>query len=445
MATIPQSSLPQQCGSWADLKAAYRLLSNEAVDPPDLQQPHRRFTYQQCEDHPVVLCVQDDTDLNFTRRTKIKGLGKVGGGGNGRGVMQHTTLAVLPNGQLLGVLDQSWFNRVESSEGETRQESLARWRESCVWPDAVAHVGPSPEDTRFIHITDRAGDDLEMIHACRGQDVGFVVRARHNRRVQGGTDKLWSFMSKQPVQGTIKVKVSCRRNSRNRIVRPTHQAKVSIRFAHLQLEPPWNHPSSHKQPCRVWAVYICEKRPPKGADPIDWMLLTSELVTDIESAQRIIQWYQCRWVIEEWHRVLKEGCRLEASQLDNATDIQRLSAILSVISVRMLQLRDLAGFRDCQLSTDPSESGRPDDPQALQKSVPKMWLSVVGYLANIKVTQLTPRQFWLTIAKRGGWVGRKGDSRPGWKVIWRGWYDIHMMVQGAELYAESEYSTKICG
>jgi hypothetical protein len=98
MATTPHSSLPQLCGSWADLKAAYRLLSNEAVTPQALQQPHRRLTYQQCEDHPVVLCVQDDTDLNFTRRTKIKGLGKVGGGGNGRGIMQHTTLAVLPDG-----------------------------------------------------------------------------------------------------------------------------------------------------------------------------------------------------------------------------------------------------------------------------------------------------------------------------------------------------------
>jgi hypothetical protein len=359
--------------------------------------------------------------------------------------MQHITLAVLPNGQLLGVLDQSWFNRVEPSETETRQERQARWRESCVWPDAVAHVGPSPSGTRFIHITDRAGDGLEMIHACREQDVGFVIRARHDRRVQGGTGKLWSFMSKQSVQGTIKVKVSCQRNSRNRIVRSARQAKVSIRFAHLQLEPPWNHPSPHKQPCEVWAVYICEESSPKGVEPIDWMLLTSEPVEDFESAQQIIPWYQYRWVIEEWHRVLKEGCRLEASQLDDATDIQRLSAILSVISVRMLQLRDLAGFSDSKLSTNPLESGRPDDPQALQKSVPKMWISIVSYLAKIEATQLTPRQFWLTIAKRGGWVGRKGDSRPGWKVIWRGWYDIHMMVQGAELCAENEHSTKRCG
>jgi hypothetical protein len=197
----------------------------------------------------------------------------------------------------------------------------------------------------------------------------------------------------------------------------------------------------------VWAVYVCEDYPPKNDHLVNWMLLTSESVEDLKSAQRIIQWYQRRWVIEEFHRVEKEGCRLEASQLDDASDIQRLAAILSVISVRMLQLRDLAGLNGAKtkLTSKSSEFDRADNPQALQQSVPKMWILVASYLAEVEAAKLTPRQFWLTIAKQGGWIGRKGDGRPGWKVIWRGWYDIHMMVQGAEIKMQNKPDSLKCG
>ena len=34
MAESPGQSLPQQCGAWADLKAAYRLLSHPEVTAP---------------------------------------------------------------------------------------------------------------------------------------------------------------------------------------------------------------------------------------------------------------------------------------------------------------------------------------------------------------------------------------------------------------------------
>ena len=80
MAAAPGSSLPHQCGSWADLKAAYRLLSNEDVDPQAIQHPHRRLTFGVCAEHPLVLCVQDDTQLAFSTRINISGLGKLGNG-----------------------------------------------------------------------------------------------------------------------------------------------------------------------------------------------------------------------------------------------------------------------------------------------------------------------------------------------------------------------------
>jgi hypothetical protein len=445
MAVAPQTSLPKQCGSWADLKAAYRLLSNEAIDPQAIQQPHRQVTRQTCAAHPVLLCVQDDTQLTFNGRSEIKGLSPLGQG-RGQGLMQHTTLAVLPEGGLLGVLDQFWFERLDVPEGQTRRERHARWRESEVWSDAVRYVGSAPAGTRFVHVMDRAADNLEVMHTCRQMGVGFVIRAWHNRRVEGGQDKLWSRMRGMPPAGTMRVKVSAQRDSRGRITRPARRAQVSIRFAPVQLEAPWNHPGP-TEAISVWAVYVCEEDPPNGVQPTEWMLLISEPVEDLQAAKTMIQWYQRRWVIEEWHRVEKEGCRMEASQLDDAADIQRLAAIVAVISVRLIQLRDLAGLgeQDPENHPDTPQANLADQPRALQAAVPRTWIVIVGQLAKVESDRLTPRQFWLTVAKRGGWVGRKRDGRPGWKVIWRGWYDIQMMVQGVELHAAAANRPLKCG
>ena len=77
------------------------------------------------------------------------------------------------------------------------------------------------------------------------------------------------------------------------------------------------------------------------------------------------------------------------------------------------------------------------DPAVLQALVPPIWQEIVARLAKRSAETLTPREFWLTIAKRGGFIARKRDGRPGWKTIWRGWYDVMIMVQGVELLAEA--------
>ena len=101
----PQHSLPKGCDDWADLKAAYRFLSNPRVTPDAIQKPHRAQTRMRCAEHPVVLIAQDFTELDFTRHKKVRGLGSIGNGG-GRGLMQHTALAITPHRDVLGVLHQ---------------------------------------------------------------------------------------------------------------------------------------------------------------------------------------------------------------------------------------------------------------------------------------------------------------------------------------------------
>jgi hypothetical protein len=109
--------------------------------------------------------------------------------------------------------------------------------------------------------------------------------------------------------------------------------------------------------------------------------------------------------------------------LDDVEDLQRLAALMGIIAVRLVQLRDLADA-DCPEA---------NNPVALRQAVPPVWIKVVSRLGGVSQEALTPRDFLLTIARRGGYLGRKHDARPGWKVIWQGWYDIERMVEGVEL------------
>jgi hypothetical protein len=276
-----------------------------------------------------------------------------------------------------------------------------------------------------VHVADRGADNLRFMHTCVKVGVGFVVRAAQDRRVNDATGKLWSHLSAQRVLGHTTATIGTQRNARGRVTRRGREAKLAVRCARVQLDEPWNHPAGPgdtRGPLTVNVVYLSEVDPPPGVEPVDWMLLTSEPAATFEQALRVVEYYRCRWVIEEWHRALKEGCRLERSQLEDAAALTRLTAVLSVIAVRLVQLRDLADDAACR--------GRP---AALRRLVPPAWIMLVSALTGVKPATLTPQQFWHALARRGGWLARKGDNRPGWKAIWDGWHDLEQMVQGIEL------------
>jgi hypothetical protein len=255
-------------------------------------------------------------------------------------------------------------------------------------------------------------------------------------------------METQPVLRTIKVNVPARAASRttNRGLgaksQPARRATVQVRAGRVWLEAPRGDPR-YKEPRQVYVVYAREvDAPPEVSEPIDWMLLTSEPVGNARQAMRIIGWYRRRWVIEEYHKVQKSGCNLEHSQLQDVDALRRLAALVGVLAVRMLWLRDLASSAlstpakgESQSTGERSSSVDPSQrPAALAALIPTLWIKVVARLADVAdPAKLTPRQFWRTIAQRGGWLGRKHDGRPGWKTLWRGWHEVALLVEGAEL------------
>ena len=53
----------------------------------------------------------------------------------------------------------------------------------------------------------------------------------------------------------------------------------------------------------VYGVNAVEIDPPEGEEPVEWMLLTTEEVTNPTQARVILRWYTYRWRIEEYHKI----------------------------------------------------------------------------------------------------------------------------------------------
>ena len=442
MAGSPDQSLPDRHEKWSDLKAAYRFFSNPKITPERIQEAHRQQVRAACVSHTRILAVQDGSELDYTSHHAVAGLGFVGGD-TGRGLLQHSTLAVTTDGRLLGVLHQIWWKRVRTPKGETLRQRQARETESDLWAKSIRAVGAIGDSRRVIHVCDRGGDDFGTMQAAHDEGTGFLIRARHDRYVQDSADHLWSLLAGQPIGGYRAVEVPARPAKGKTPAQPGRRAKLAVRWTKVELCPPRNDPR-YRTPLSVFAVHVREVDPLLGVEPIEWMLLTSEAVETDNDAQTIVTWYTFRWTIEEWHKTEKTGCRLEAAQLKSADALVRLAALTAVVAVRLIQLRDLAQSalsapRDVSAGSPASLPGVPaasESPAALQGMVPDPWITVVSRLARCAPTALTPRLFWLTLAKRGGYLGRRCDTPPGWQTIWRGWMKIMMLVEGFNIHQE---------
>jgi len=91
-----------------------------------------------------------------------------------------------------------------------------------------------------------------------------------------------------------------------------------------------------KLPITLWVVHVRETSPPAHTQPVEWFLLTTCKLDDVEDALACVRWYCLRWRIEDWHRVLKSGCAIETLAHKTRTRLGRAIAIRLVIGWRIM-------------------------------------------------------------------------------------------------------------
>jgi hypothetical protein len=167
-------------------------------------------------------------------------------------------------------------------------------------------------------------------------------------------------------------------------------------------------------------VWVAEIDPPHGVKPLQWLLLTDRPVATVADAWERVDWYQCRWVIEEYHKAQKTGCAIEDLQFTTSAALTPMIALLSVVAVTLLNLREA--------------SRRPDAKERPATAlVDARYVAVLSAWRYHKVhSDLSIHDFFYALARLGGHQNRKRDHRPGWLVLWRGWMALQHMVDGAD-------------
>lgn len=407
----PSASVLKSCKDWGGAIAAYRFFSNKKVTKELILGPHIESTLNRIKEQNVVLLVQDTTEIDYNHRAPIDGLGPLQSDRD-QGFYLHPLLAVTPERLCLGLLDANIWVRDELGKKKLRKQKPIEEKESFRWLQAHRlsnEIAKQSPDTQIINLSDREGDIYEIFAEYKSngiqENAHFITRAYHNRRVLNNNDndvsKLWDYQKKAKKYGSIQFNLSKTEKRESRVV------TQDISAGKINVIPPerkgYKLPKTH-----VNAVFCKEKNAPDGADPVDWVLLTSLPVDTEEQVLNVIKYYLCRWQIEIFFKILKSGCKVEQLQLKKFENIERALAFYLIVAWRVLFLTMVG--REC-----------PELPCNIVLE-DEEWRSVYMVIKKQKPPTKPPtiRDMMRMIASLGGFLGRKSDGEPGPKPIWIG-------------------------
>ena len=301
---------------------------------------------------PVLLSIGDTTFLDYKKiKIKREEYGPIGNGGNG--LILHSSLAVDPkSGQPLGLLWEKIWKRERKVAGKKKRKKGKGFeeKESYKWVESLKKVPQNLEKAQIndspkvIHVFDREGDISEVFEEVQNHpNCGVLIRAAHNRSCSNEEDYLWDYVGKQPVQFEQEIELPKNHQRKKRTV------TLAVKFYPVKLRDPQRLKSTES--FDIYAVYAEEIEPPEGEEAISWMLLTTENVATNSDALTILRWYTYRWLIEEYHKILKSGCRVESYRLAGDS-MEVLLGFLTTIAADLLRITYLNRTQpDCKAET----------------------------------------------------------------------------------------------
>jgi len=244
----------------------------------------------------------------------------------------------------------------------------------------------------------------------RARDLGhpadWLIRSKHNRTLPDGS-KSWAQTIEDAPLGEIEFTLAARTAEAARVVRQQIWARAL------------NIPDGAGGQLTVTCVVAKETNPPAGCKAVQWHLLTNRMASDFAEVVELIDWYRCRWEIETFFNVLKNGCRVEALQLGSVAKLELALAVYMVVAWRLARLVRLG-------RTHPDLSASALLTEAEWKG---------AYILAKKKPPTQPptiREVIRQIAMLGGFLGRKCDGQPGVKSLWLGFARVRDFVQGVE-------------
>ena len=420
----PGGTLPQKLSDPADYHSMDRLMNRPETTHARAIAAHRERTLEKMQDCPgVVLIVHDTTVLDYSGKESL-GLAAVGNG-HGTGYLCHNSLALDPQKrEVFGLVAQKLHQRqpAPKKEGVKAKRERAS-RESRLWSQTVIDLPPTPAGKRWVDVADRGADLFEFLATEQTLGRLCLVRSSHNRSIRIGHDGqgqkalLHDHLRTLPAKGEVQ-----RRKIFDREQEKEREAKLRVSYAAVEIQPPHVKKGIYEdKPIEAWAVRVWEESPPEKGTKLEWFLVCLDPVMSPLDAWEKCAWYICRWIVEEYHKAQKSGCLIEELQFRTEAALQPMIALLSVVAVMLLNLREAARRPDAK------ERPAIQVIEPIYEEVLREW----RYKSK-RVEELTVYEFTMTLARLGGHMNRKRDGFPGWLTLWRGWQKLQSMVVGVE-------------
>jgi len=433
----PTKTINQAMENWPETKAAYRLFDNDKLERGAIMASHKEGTLSRVDDFngEVILAIQDSTTLNYTHHPKVTGLNKLQQQSDYTNELQgfhvHNLLLTTEDGIPLGLLRQDIFQNdapdTPHKQLPITQKQSYRWLQSLRTTHELTKQGK-----RIITVCDREADIYEFMSEAENLHENYIIRGKNNRRTIDKQICISDEFANKDVDGEMEINVAGNGNRAHRT------AIISIKFIETTIGIPQRHPNAQtkvREEVMIKVIWATEKNPPKGQKAINWILFTNCPVKTIDQAKQCLQWYQHRWRIEEFHKVMKSGCNAENCYLRTFDRISKFVALMSVIAYRLYWITLFSRVMPDRPSTDILE---PTELAALFLYINKR--------SKKKMPDKPPtaQEVTIMIAKLGGFLGRKNDNQPGITVIWRGWQKLQSLTEMWVLMNEEKLD-KRCG
>lgn len=400
-----------------------RFLDNEAVSRREMLVHAGRLTGQRAKGRHV-LAIADTSEMNFATHTGRKhGFGTVGNGID-IGVLVHPIIAVdAEQGGLIGLIGAEVVNRTAGKAADHKQRD-ADDKESRRWLAGGETAAAMLADAATITVVeDREGDIYDQF-ARRPDNVHLLVRAAQDRNL---VTPLPLFAHCAALRERTRYVVTVPPQPG----RPARTATVALRFGEVTVKRPADAAESLPATLTLRVVDIAEIDPPNPKERVRWCLLTTHQVETLADAQRIVRWYQMRWIIEQVFRTMKSaGVEVETSQITRPASLLKLTVVALIAAIRVMQL---VLARDGSTQQPFSDGAEADDIPALEA----INATLEGRTEKLKNPFARTKLAWLAwiAARLGGWSGyTSAGYRPaGPKTMARGLRQLDPMVAGWKL------------
>jgi hypothetical protein len=420
LATMPDASLPDAMVTTSELEGAYRLFNNDSVTFEHLIDAHAQGTAERARGAELVLAIHDTTQCLF-RHADPEEVGYLNTGKPGFPL--HLTLLVdtrqwrrplgLTHAEILPRHERprargKGRRRANHATAKDSSKEFMRWQRGI----DITTARLSTSGATVLHIADRESDSYALMASCLQQNQRFIFRARNNRNtsVDGVAVPIRDVLDGLPVLLTREVPLSRRLQEtapKARRAHPPRESRVArLGFSRTAVTFQRPHIAGAHLPktIDVNVLHVFESNPPDGQEPVDWLLYTTEPLDSTEHVESIVDYYRCRWQIEELNKALKTGCVVQERRLESLDALTTMLALSLPIAVELLALRTLA-------RTDPSSPAT--------DVLDEQHLAALRHFSHRPLPQApTVQDVLWCIAGLGGHI--KNNGAPGWQVLQRG-------------------------